>query len=191
MGTREQVGHPPKSEVLMLWGHVLLFALLVSTPPSTCSCETLNSFSYRLGPSDIDFGAMRVLRVTPDRFVMLKRPVGADHEQVYLSGNGEKWHRALHQQELTLRHLVTASGAGQGKTLYRILGDYSALEGSSALERSDDQCTTWRRANLRFNSLVGAPVLTQQQLRLRILGVNGLTLYASIAIRDETASVWK
>lgn len=175
----------------MLWDQIFLIALLFSTLPSACSCETASARSYRLGSGDIDFGSMQILRASPDQFVMLKRPIGAGREQVYLSGNGKKWHRASQQQELALTHLVTASGAGRGKTLYRVSGNYSSLEGSSVLERSDDLGKSWRRATLRFQSLAGSPEGVRKQIRLRILGVNDLTLYASIAVANEAAREWK
>jgi len=169
----------------MLWSQIFLIAFLISTPPSTCSCQTGSSLSYRLGPGDIDFGAMQILRASPGQLLILKRPIGADRKQVYVSTDGERWRRAAHQQELAMSHLVIASGAARGKNLYRLLQD------DSVLERSDDMGKRWRRTMLRLQPLADLRG-TQQRMRLRIVGVNDLTLYANLETKDVTAGrEWK
>lgn len=174
--------------MFLLQAVLILFLLSTS---STCPCQTSSPRAYELGPSDVDFGAMGILGTSTNRLIMLRRPIGADNRQVYLGSTGRGWHRASRQQEIALNHLVIASGAGHGTTLYRLLGDHSNVEGSSILERSADKGRSWRRAKLQLLSPVLIAKNSPRQMRLRVLGVDGLTVFANIAVRRDGTREWE
>lgn len=160
----------------MFWGLVFLSMLLVSAPPGACSCETVSSRSYQLGPADADFGAMQILQTGPEQYVLLTRPIGAERNLAYISSDGERWHRAPRRQQIAMSHLVVASGVGRGKSLYRLLAD------DSVLERSTDSGRNWVRAKLLFPGKEDKP----QQIRLTIVGINGLALFARIGTKEPS-----
>src|SRR5215813_12416009 len=133
----------------MFWCQLFLAVLLASVTQTRCLCKTPSSHLYRLGPADVDLGVMHVVRGDPEHLFLLQRAVGNDYVRVYVSSDGEVWHRARRQEQLSMSRLVVSSGITHSKVLYRL------SDGASQLERSTDNGRTWVPAKLDFHKANG------------------------------------
>src|SRR5262249_28719516 len=133
------------------------------------------------GPADVDLGVMHVVRGDPEHLFLLQRAVGNDYVRVYVSSDGEVWHRARRQEQLSMSRLVVSSGITHSKVLYRL------SDGASQVERSTDNGRTWVPAKLDFHKANGEHK-QRTRTNITILGTHGLTLYARAATKESPDS---
>jgi len=124
-----------------------------------------------LGPADVDFGAIQVLKTSLGNLLVLERPSGHDRKKLYVSSDGERWRRATTEEESAMGDLIVVSGSSSSHDLYR------TIESDSVLERSRDGGRNWARAALHFRNREGVGA---EKPRLALIGIDGLTLYARV-----------